>query len=77
MSNKYLVFRGYDKIGEAACLDGAKAICREYCEKTGVSFKLKREFSSGTDVTVLIFQYRTLYLETFVITEGYELEDTN
>ena len=74
MKNDYLIFNGYARIGEASCLDDARFICDEYCKEQDVDFEFKRELNSGSDVTVLIYQYTTLYLETFVITRGYELE---
>ncbi|MDR1629875.1 MAG: hypothetical protein LBS36_06650 [Oscillospiraceae bacterium] len=68
----YIIRNGYEDLGTAASLEEAMEICEEYCNQN-VSYELKRVLEAD-NVTVLIYQYWTLYLETFVISKDVEIE---
>lgn len=73
---KLTIHCGYNLIGHANDYAEAEKICREYCVNEGrtangrITFqKVFDTFADGDQTFVLAYQFRTLYILTFFITD--------
>ncbi|MDR1628948.1 MAG: hypothetical protein LBS36_01860 [Oscillospiraceae bacterium] len=70
----WIIHNGYDYLGTAVSIEEARQICEEFCQDKNVAYTPKRELVDEDDLIVLIYQYRTLYLEVFVISRDMDIE---
>lgn len=77
------VIRTYETLDKVSTFEKALEVCEEFVKSHNVSYNklTTRKFETNSKITgynyimhVVIYEYRTLYLETFIIREKLEVK---